>query len=340
MNRMNSYRNNNNWKGHSQSAPHHRGKSCEQEKYYYWLFLYHRYPSRWNKESQWKNKKSRRKTKINHRSTYNTRSYFTSLQYNLLKEKQQNLQKDEEILQNFSFLKFADATGKTLYLPKIYKNMIIDNFAMFPKETIERRLKYIITGNTHTSFDTWKIAHAYANADDDVIKFTLDNHSKLTKEWAEKYDTHPNVTINNPEAFPPEDVEIDYKINTNTIYHELSHRIFSHGDNEYWINKYLSKITETGTNDSDFAYNYGKSSITEDMATISELMFSQTGWKTIKDKTQKSEIFQAKIKAMKELFHEVSNEKMNEEYFQKIQSGEIKNGRDAQDFFKKFNEEK
>lgn len=76
------------------------------------------------------------------------------------------------------------------------------------------------------------------------------------------------------------------------------------------------------------------------MATISELMFSQSGWKTIEDKTQKSEIFQAKIKAMKELFHEVSNGKMNEEYFQKIQNGEIKNGRDAQDFFKKFDEEK
>lgn len=99
-----------------------------------------------------KNLEEKRKSTIGAHIT--REALFTSLQYNLLKEKQQNLQKDEEILQNFSFLKFADATGKTLYLPKIYKNMIIDNFAMFPKETIERRLKYIITGNTHTNFDT------------------------------------------------------------------------------------------------------------------------------------------------------------------------------------------
>lgn len=69
------------------------------------------------------------------------------------------------------------------------------------------------------------------------------------------------------------------------------------------------------------------------MATVAEFLFSEAGCATIYENAEKSPVLVSKIKRIKALYAQKSRGLMDDEYFERIRSGKIRTGTEAQKYF-------
>lgn len=120
-----------------------------------------------------------------------------------------------------------------------------------------------------------------------------------------------------------------------TFFHEFSHIVLRHGFNKYFLHTWEDKFWGISSKDEEFAGHeindendeskkYGMTNMFEDMATFSQELFSTEGWKKLREWSKKDPIFSEKLKTILKFWDDASDGEMDEEYFIKIERGEVK----------------